>query len=139
MKFFFYKSFIIFILFLIGFHFTFGVIKKEIKNEIIHFTSKENIEKIKKKIREEIKNGSNKESILNETDVRLLKAYYNKLKKDFENIKRVPAIKLSRSYEVNSLGTESHNTKKCKTLGWELVKNTEINVKTTIHYFKNDY
>ena len=84
MKFFFYKSFIIFILFLIGFHFTFGIIKKEIKNEIIHFTSKENIEQIKKKIREEIKNGSNKESILNEADVRLLKAYYNKLKKDFE-------------------------------------------------------
>ena len=84
MKFFFYKSLIIFIFFLIGFHFTFGVINKEIKNEIIHFTSKENIEQIKKKIREEIKNGSNKESILNETDVRLLKAYYNKLKKDFE-------------------------------------------------------
>ena len=84
MKFFFYKSLIIFIFFLIGFHFTFCVIKKEIKNEIIHFTSKENIEQIKKKIREEIKNGSNKESILNEADVRLLKAYYNKLKKDFE-------------------------------------------------------
>ena len=51
---------------------------------MIHFTSKENIEKIKKKIREEIKNGTNKESILNEADVRLLKEYYNKLKKDFE-------------------------------------------------------
>jgi hypothetical protein len=84
MKLFFYKSLIIFIFFLIGFHFTFGIVKKEIKNEMIHFTSKENIEKIKKKIREEIKNGTNKESILNEEDVKLLKAYYDKLKKNFE-------------------------------------------------------
>ena len=84
MKFFFYKSLIIFIFFLIGFHFTFGIVKKEIKNEMIHFTSKENIEKIKKKIREEIKNGTNKENILNEEDVKLLKAYYDKLKKNFE-------------------------------------------------------
>ena len=69
-----------------------------------------------------------------------LKILKNKFKnKDFENIKRVPAIKLSRSYEVNSLGTESKNSKKCKTLGWDLVKNTEINVKTTIPYFKNNY
>jgi hypothetical protein len=84
MKLFFYKSLIIFIFFLIGFHFTFGIVKKEIKNEMIHFTSKENIEKIKKKIREEIKNGTNKENILNEEDVKLLKVYYDKLKKDFE-------------------------------------------------------
>jgi hypothetical protein len=69
-----------------------------------------------------------------------LKILKNKFKnKDFENIKRVPAIKLSRSYEINSLGIESQNSKKCKTLGWDLVKNSEINVKITIPYFKNDY
>jgi hypothetical protein len=84
MKLFFYKSLIVFIFFLIGFHFTFGIIKKEIKKEIMYFSSKENIEQIKNKIREEIKNGSNKESILNEEDVKLLKVYYDKLKKDFE-------------------------------------------------------
>lgn len=69
-----------------------------------------------------------------------LKILKNRFKnKDFENIKRVPAIKLLRSYEVDSLSTENKNSKKCESLGWDLVKNTEINVKTTIPYFKNDY
>ncbi len=69
-----------------------------------------------------------------------LKIFKNKFKnKDFNNIKRIPAVKLSRSYEVSSIGSESQNSKKCETLGWDLIKKSEIEVKTLVPYFKNDY
>ena len=64
----------------------------------------------------------------------------NKLKtKDFENIKRVPNIKLARSYEISSLGCEKQNSQKCKILGWDMVKNSELEVKIKIPYFENSY
>ena len=43
MKIFFYKSILVFILFILAIHFSFSVIKKEIKNEYIEFFSKENV------------------------------------------------------------------------------------------------
>lgn len=84
MKIFFYKALLILIFFIVGIHFSFGLIKKQIKNEILHFYSKDNIEKIKNKIREEIKNSLNKEVLINSDDTKLLKSFYLKVKKDLE-------------------------------------------------------
>lgn len=69
-----------------------------------------------------------------------LKLLKNKLKtKDFENIKRIPGIKLARSYEISSFGSEKQNSQKCEILGWDMVKNSELEVKIKIPYFENDY
>ena len=48
--------------------------------------SKENIELIKNKIRSEIKNGLDKDKILNEEDKVLLYKFYLKLKNEFDEI-----------------------------------------------------
>ena len=57
MKIFFYKSILVFILFILAIHFSFTIIKKQIKNDYLNFISKENVEYIKDKIRVELKNG----------------------------------------------------------------------------------
>jgi hypothetical protein len=64
----------------------------------------------------------------------------NKLKnKDFENIKRIPGIKLARSYEINAFGCEKQNSQKCEVLGWDMIKNSELEVKIKIPYFESQY
>ena len=57
MKIFFYKSILIFVLFILAIHFSFGLIKKELSREISNLTSKESLEAMKDKLREEIKIG----------------------------------------------------------------------------------
>lgn len=69
-----------------------------------------------------------------------LKLLKKKLKtKDFENIKRVPDIKLARSYEISSFGYEKQNSQKCEILGWDMIKNSEIEVKIKIPYIESSY
>ena len=85
MKIFFYKALLVLIFFIVGIHFSFGLIKKQINNEILHFYSKDNVEKTKNKIREEIRNSLNKEVLINSDDAKLLKLFYDKVKKDLEN------------------------------------------------------
>ena len=65
MKLFFYKSILVFFLFIIAIHFSFGLIKNELKREFTKISSKENIEQIKEKIREEIRDGLDKDRYLN--------------------------------------------------------------------------
>ena len=84
MKIFFYKSLIIFILFILSFHFSVGLLKKEIKNEFYKFTSEESVQNLKNKIREEIKNSINKEKIISSDDAEILNIFINKLKKDLQ-------------------------------------------------------
>ena len=55
MKIFFYKSILIFILFLLGAHYSFGLITKELKHKYENFATKENMEKLKTKVRKELK------------------------------------------------------------------------------------
>ena len=52
MKIFFYKSILIFILFLLGAHYSFGLITKELKHKYENFATKENMEKLKTKVRQ---------------------------------------------------------------------------------------
>ena len=82
MKIFIYKTFIIFGLIIITFYLTFGFLKKEIKEELTNISSKENINQIKDKIKNELKDGLKKEKILNKEDAIIIKNYFEKIKKE---------------------------------------------------------
>jgi len=87
MKIFFYKSILVFVLFILAIHFSFGVIKKQIKREYTNLISKEKIEHIKNKLREELKNGAKKESLISSDDAELVNNFLIKLKSELEKTK----------------------------------------------------
>ncbi len=84
MKIFFYKSILVFILFILAIHFSFSVIKREIKNEYLDFVSKENVEHIKDKIRVELKNGIEKENLISSEDANLINNFLIKVKSELK-------------------------------------------------------
>ena len=84
MKIFFYKSVLVFALFILAIHFSFGLIKKNLKREYTNLISKEKVEDIKNKIREELKNGAEKEVLINPEDAKLLNNFLIKLKSELE-------------------------------------------------------
>ena len=84
MKIFFYKSILVFTLFILAIHFSYGLIKKDLKREYINLVSKEKIEDIKNKIREELKNGIEKEVLINSEDAKLFNNFFQKLKSELE-------------------------------------------------------
>ena len=87
MKLFFYKSILIFFLFIASIHFSFGLIKNELKRDYNKVISKENSEQIKNKIREELRNGIKKEDLLNDEDAKLLNDFIKKIKSELDNKK----------------------------------------------------
>ena len=54
-------------------------------NFIFSLNKKENIEEVKNKIRKEVKKGLEKDKILNDEDVILLKKFYIKIKKELND------------------------------------------------------
>jgi len=84
MKIFFYKSILVFALFILAIHFSFGLIKKNLKREYTNLISKEKVEDIKNKIREELKNGAEKEVLIDPEDAKLLNNFLIKLKSELE-------------------------------------------------------
>ena len=56
-------------------------------NKLLTINEKENIEKVKDKIKLEIEKGLSKEKILKEEDAKLLKKFYIKVKKEFDEVK----------------------------------------------------
>ena len=64
------------------FQLTIGLFVNEVKKNISKFSSSENISLLKDKIREEIRNGIEKEKILNESDSILLKKFIEKISKE---------------------------------------------------------
>ena len=84
MKIFFYKSVLVFALFILAIHFSFGLIKKDLKREYTNLISKEKVEDIKNKIREELKNGAEKEVLIDPEDAKLLNNFLIKLKSELE-------------------------------------------------------
>ena len=72
-------------LFIAAIHFSFGLIKNELKRDYNKVISKENSEQIKNKIREELRNGIKKEDLLNDEDAKLLNTFLKKLKSELEN------------------------------------------------------
>ncbi len=64
---------------------TIGVKLKQLNNELTKFKSKKNIEIIKDKIRDELKNAISKENYLTPDDAKLINEFINKLKKELSN------------------------------------------------------
>ena len=86
MKLFFYKSLLVFFLFLVGFHLSYNYIVKNIKNEISTLVSEEN-EFYQRKIKDEMKITIDKDVYLDPADAKLIKRFLNKIKTDLKNNK----------------------------------------------------
>ena len=85
MKIFVYKALFIFVCIFLLFQLTIGVKIKQLNNELTKFKSKKNIEIIKDKIRDELKNAISKENYLTPDDAKLINEFINKLKKELSN------------------------------------------------------
>jgi transcriptional regulator NrdR family protein len=67
------------------FQLTIGYTVKKIKEEIYNLKSKENIEFIKNKIREEINAAIKKDKLLDDRDKKLINDFIKKIKKELQN------------------------------------------------------
>lgn len=82
MKIFVYKTLFIFICIFFLFQLTIGAKLKQINKELTQLKSKENIELIKNKLREELKNATTKKNYLTAEDAKLINNFINKIKED---------------------------------------------------------
>ena len=82
MKLFFYKSILVLFLFLVGFHYSFNYVLKIVKVNIEQNFSKENIEQIKNKIKEEMQVAINKDIFISKEDANLINKFLNKISSD---------------------------------------------------------
>ena len=80
-----YKTLFIFVGIFILFQLTVGAKLKQLDKELTQLRSKENIEIIKNKLREELKNAISKENYLSPDDAKLINEFINKLKKELSN------------------------------------------------------
>ena len=85
MKIFVYKTLFIFVCIFILFQLTIGVKLKQLNNELAKLKSKQNIEIIKDKLRDELRNAISKENYLSPDDAKLVNEFINKLKKELSN------------------------------------------------------
>ena len=85
MKIFVYKALFVFVCIFLLFQLTIGVKIKQFERELDNFKSKENIENIKNKIREELRNAVEKENYLSDDDAKLINEFINKLKQELSN------------------------------------------------------
>ena len=85
MKLFVYKLLISLIAIYILFQLTVGLLMVEIKKTLFEISSSDNITSVKDKIREEIKNGIDKDQILNKSDAVLIKKFIDKIIKELNN------------------------------------------------------
>jgi len=86
MKIFIYKSLFVFFLILILFKLTIGALVNNYQEKFEEFFSKEYINKVKIKIREEVKIGIEKERILSADDALLINKFINKLQKEISDV-----------------------------------------------------
>lgn len=84
MKIYFYKILTFFIIFFIFYKVTIGLTIKEIKSNIDFMASKENVEYIKKKLRDEIQNVDSKDRYISKEDAILINKFLNKIKSDLK-------------------------------------------------------
>ena len=85
MKIFVYKTLFVFFLIYLLLQLTIGAKIRQIQQEIDNFMSKENVEIIKDKIRDEIRNAINKERYLSKQDAQLINDFLDKIKTDLKN------------------------------------------------------
>ena len=86
MKIFIYKSLFVTFLVLILFKLTIGTLVNNYEEKFEKFFSKEYINKVKIKIREEVKTGIEKERILSTEDALLINKFFNKLQKEISDV-----------------------------------------------------
>mgnify|MGYP001172054842 CR=1 FL=1 len=87
MRLFFYKSVFIFVSIFILYKVTIGQLIKNYEKKINYTISQENINKIKSKIRKEIKGSLKKDRILKEEDAKLIKQFLQKIQTEINNTK----------------------------------------------------
>ena len=85
MKIYVYKTLFIFVCIFILFQFTIGAKLKQLNNELAKLKSKQNIEIIKDKLRDELRNAISKKNYLSPDDAKLINEFINKLKKELSN------------------------------------------------------
>ena len=85
MKTFVYKTLFIFVGIFLLFQLTIGIKLKQLNKELAALKSKENIEIIKNKLRDELRNAISKENYLSPDDAKLINEFINKLKKELSN------------------------------------------------------
>ena len=84
MKIIFYKSLITFVLVFIFYQLTIGAKVRDLESKINNISSKENIEYIKDKVREEMKNAINKDKYFEEQDAILLRNFLDKISSELK-------------------------------------------------------
>ena len=85
MKTFVYKTLFIFVGIFLLFQLTIGIKLKQLNKELAELKSKKNIEIIKDKLRDELRNAISKENYLSPGDAKLINEFINKLKKELSN------------------------------------------------------
>ena len=85
MRTFVYKTLFIFVGIFLLFQLTIGIKLKQLNKELATLKSKENIEIIKDKLRDELRNAISKENYLSPDDAKLINEFINKLKKELSN------------------------------------------------------
>ncbi len=87
MKLFFYKSVLVFFLFLLAFHLSYGYVSKKIDYLINEKVSKNSIEIIKEKIKDEMKVALTKEDYIKPEDAKIINKFLSKIKSDLNKNK----------------------------------------------------
>ncbi len=82
MKLFFYKSILILFLFLLGFHYSFNYVVKFVKKNVENNFSKSQIESVKNKVREEMKDAISKDKFISDEDAKLINKFLEKISSD---------------------------------------------------------
>ncbi len=85
MKIFIYKTLFIFVCIFVIFQLTLGAKINQLNNELEKFKSQENINNMKNKLRNELKNAVSKENYLSPEDAKLINDFINKLKKELSS------------------------------------------------------
>lgn len=85
MKIFVYKTLFVFVCIFILFQLTVVTKLKQFENKLEYYKSKENIESMKNKLREELKNAVEKDQYLSPEDAKLINQFLNKLRKELAN------------------------------------------------------
>ena len=85
MKIFVYKTLFIFLCVFLLFQLTFGIKIKQLGDELEKFKSQKNIENMKNKLRDELRNAISKENYLSPEDAKLINDFINKLQKELSN------------------------------------------------------
>ena len=82
MKNFIYKCLLVFFLFIIAFHFTFNLKLRQYEKRLKLITDKQNIEKIKNKVKDEMKNAIEKDNYLTSEERNLINNFIKKVNQE---------------------------------------------------------